>query len=164
MCHTAVVAVIDTDINTGVGENDKAFLRSTVDDAKHADVIQIDVLISRMQFDACDVMLPETPDFFFVIGIVRVQPAKGDDASGKKCFPVFDHGTVDFLYLFRTGHHREIDGITDTGFLHGSGEILYGTVRVRLNVGGDSQLFYDSGRNLFRKSVCVKVDYHVVIS
>ena len=57
MRHAAVVPVVDADIHAGVGQDDESFLGGAVDDAQHTDVVQVNVLVGRVQLDAGDMIL-----------------------------------------------------------------------------------------------------------
>ena len=65
-----------TDVQPGMSQDNESFRCSTVQDPKKTDIVNVDSLIDRMQFDAADTKGNKSLQFFAKMRIVRMNAAK----------------------------------------------------------------------------------------
>ena len=143
--------------------DEKPQLCGVIDNALVTDIVDIGILIGRMELDSFQAHLLYNMQFLFVVRGSRMDASKRND--GKSLFIRFlmSDGMgklVDMAELRGLGYNGKYDGMSDSRFFHGETELLQGAVCIGDHSACKFQIVDSSVGNIVGKYMSMKINDH----
>ena len=149
-----------TDVKSGMRDDNQIQIAGRLYDPQHLRIIDIRLLIGRVQLDPFHAAFFEFFQFPADIFVFRMHPAKSQDPLLFQRRHRPEQTVIYPVRLLRSCHNRKIDTVVNPCLLHGDSQAFRGSVRIVAALRFPGKMVQRPQGNLFRESMGMKIDNH----